>query len=66
MDNNIASLVQELRFYDNEKPWIEFKHNNYDPEMIAEHFQLWQIVRLLNLMTLAIWFGVFTMKHMKL
>lgn len=32
MDNNIASLVQELRSYDNEKPWIEFKHNNYDPE----------------------------------
>lgn len=35
MDNNIASLVQELRSYDNEKPWIEFKHNNYDPEMIG-------------------------------
>ena len=32
---NLVLLVNELRKYDNETPWLEFKHNNYDPEMIG-------------------------------
>ena len=28
-------LINELRKLDNETPWVEFKHNNYDPEMIG-------------------------------
>lgn len=33
---NLEILVRELIKYSNELPWIEFKHNNYDPEMIGE------------------------------
>ena len=29
-------LVNELRKLDNENQWVEFKHNNYKPEMIGE------------------------------
>lgn len=32
---NLERLVNELRTYPNETPWIEFKKNNYDPEMIG-------------------------------
>ena len=32
---NLERLVNELRKYPNETPWLEFKHNNYDPEMIG-------------------------------
>ncbi len=33
---NLDKLVIELCKYDNETTWIEFKHNNYNPEMIGE------------------------------
>lgn len=33
---NLDLLVQELVTYPNETPWLEFKHNNYDPKMIGE------------------------------
>lgn len=33
---NLDLLVQELIKYQNETPWIEFKHNNYDPKMIGQ------------------------------
>lgn len=33
---NLEILVNELRSRDDEAPWIEFKHNNYNPDMIAE------------------------------
>ena len=33
---NLDRLVNELRTYPNETPWLEFKHNNYDPDMIGE------------------------------
>lgn len=33
--NNLDLLVNELRKLDNETPWVEFKHNNYDPDMIG-------------------------------
>ena len=33
---NLDILVNELRRYDNEQPWIEFKHNNYNQEMIGK------------------------------
>lgn len=33
---NLDKLVLELCKYDNETAWIEFKHNNYKPEMIGE------------------------------
>lgn len=34
--NNLDILVNELRKATDELPWVEFKHNNYDPEMIGE------------------------------
>ena len=33
---NLNLLVKELINIKDEAPWIEFKHNNYNPEMIAE------------------------------
>lgn len=33
---NLEILVNELRCRNDEAPWIEFKHNNYNPDMIAE------------------------------
>ena len=32
---NMILLINELRKLDNETPWVEFKHNNYDPVMIG-------------------------------
>lgn len=33
---NLDKLVNELISYKDETPWIEFKHNNYNPEMIGQ------------------------------
>ena len=33
---NLEFLVNELVKYSNETPWLEFKHDNYDPETIGE------------------------------
>lgn len=33
---NYERLVNELRKYPSETPWLEFKCNNYDPQMIGE------------------------------
>ena len=33
---NLALLVRELCKYSNELPWLEFKHNNYNPETIGQ------------------------------
>ena len=33
---NLERLVNELRKIPNEIPWVEFKHNNYNPEMIGQ------------------------------
>lgn len=33
---NLESLVNELRSYKSETNWFEFKHDNYDPEMIGQ------------------------------
>lgn len=33
---NLDLLVRELVKYSNETPWLEFKHNKYDPKMIGE------------------------------
>lgn len=33
---NLEKLVRELVALDDETPWVEFKHNNYDPVMIGE------------------------------
>lgn len=33
---NLNLLINELINIKDETPWIEFKHNNYNPEMIAE------------------------------
>lgn len=33
---NLDKLALELRKYSDELPWLEFKHNNYNPEMIGE------------------------------
>lgn len=30
---NLEKLVLELCKYETETPWLEFKHNNYDPYM---------------------------------
>jgi len=32
---NLELLIRELCKYPNETPWLEFKHNNYTPEMIG-------------------------------
>ena len=34
---NLELLVSRLRTYPTETPWLEFKHNNYDPEMIGKN-----------------------------
>mgnify|MGYP000121531844 FL=1 len=33
---NLKLLVDELRQLPSETPWLEFKHNNYDPQMIGQ------------------------------
>ena len=33
---NLDKLVNRLRQYPNETQWLEFKHNNYTPEMIGQ------------------------------
>ena len=33
---NLERLIQELIKLPDETPWLEFKHNNYDPEMIGK------------------------------
>lgn len=33
---NLETLVNELRKYDSEENWFEFKHNNYEPDMIGK------------------------------
>lgn len=33
---NLDKLIIELCKFDNETPWLEFKHNNYTPEMIGK------------------------------
>lgn len=33
---NLDKLVRQLCTYPDEMPWLEFKHNNYEPEMIGE------------------------------
>lgn len=33
---NLDKLVRQLCMYPDETPWLEFKHNNYDPQMIGE------------------------------
>ena len=35
--NMINSIIEEARKYLYEQPWIEFKHNNYDPQEIGEY-----------------------------
>ena len=32
---NMIRLINELRKLDDETPWVEFKHNNYNPAMIG-------------------------------
>ena len=36
MENNIVQLVRELAKMTYEASWLEFKHNNYNPEMIGQ------------------------------
>ncbi len=36
-NNYIISLIKELLKQPNETEWLEFKHNNYDKEMIGEY-----------------------------
>lgn len=36
MEHNFNLLVKRLRELPNETAWVEFKHNNYDPEMIGK------------------------------
>ena len=33
---NLSLLINELISLPNETEWLEFKHNNFDPEMIGE------------------------------
>ena len=33
---NLDKLINQLRKLPNETPWLEFKHNNYDPDMIGQ------------------------------
>lgn len=33
---NLGKLIQELIKLEDETAWVEFKHNNYDPDMIGE------------------------------
>ena len=42
---NLERLINELRKLPNETPWVEFKHNNYKPEMIGQDISAWQTVQ---------------------
>ncbi|MGN1083664.1 MAG: helix-turn-helix domain-containing protein, partial [Lachnospiraceae bacterium] len=33
---NLEKLIRELIRLSDETPWVEFKHNNYEPEMIGK------------------------------
>ena len=33
---NLVELVTEMCKQSNETPWLEFKHNNYTPDMIGK------------------------------
>lgn len=33
---NLVLLVHELIKYSHETPWLEFKHNNFEPKMIGQ------------------------------
>lgn len=33
---NLNKLVNELRKLPNETQWLEFKYNNYEPDMIGQ------------------------------
>ena len=33
---NLETLVNQLRSYESEATWFEFKHNNYEPDMIGQ------------------------------
>lgn len=33
---NLTALIDKLRTLSNETEWVEFKHNNFDPDMIGE------------------------------
>ncbi len=33
---NLEALVNQLRSYESENTWFEFKHNNYEPDMIGQ------------------------------
>ncbi len=33
----LSRLINELRKEKNETPWLEFKHNNYEPDMIGQN-----------------------------
>ena len=35
--NMLNSIIEECRLQGNEQPWIEFKENNCDPQMIGEY-----------------------------
>ena len=47
---NLDKLVTELRKLPNETQWLEFKHNNYDPDMnLKTTFTTISLNKLLNL-----------------
>ena len=36
MMENLTLLIKNLIEYPDETPWLEFKHDNYDPKMIGK------------------------------
>lgn len=63
---NLALLIQELRKYSDELPWLEFKHNNYDPDMIGQDICALANGAALDEKTAPILYGEFMIKRMKL
>ena len=60
----VSSLILELRKLQHEVPWVEFKSNNFTPDLIGENISLYQMLLPCMIDLMLIWFGVLMMKPM--
>lgn len=63
---NLDKLVNELRKLPTETQWLEFKHNNYTPDMIGKDITPLPTVLLFTKKVAPICFGELMTKHTKL
>ena len=63
---NLDKLIKELCKLPNETQWLEFKHNNYNPEMIGKISVPWQIAQHFTRKVAPICYGVSMIRHTRL